>query len=145
MVPLFFIIFNVFIPFAMYAMYFNSINTYIYKTVVICNHFRFHFILFYTCFNHINMPWCQQILTIFHSYSCIVPHSSSMSSLPAIFIWFQFLFVFNLLSMSFLLFQQLLASGYVQKFQHFWSLFFPTSYFLIHLQLHIQKNESTWI
>ena len=41
-VPLFFIIFNILNPFAMYAMYFNSINTHIYKTIVICNCFRFH-------------------------------------------------------------------------------------------------------
>ena len=55
-------------------------------------------------------------------------HSSSVSHWSSVFVGFQILFVFNLLSMSFVLFQQLLVSGYVQKFQHFQLLFFSSSF-----------------
>ena len=58
-------------------------------------------------------------------------HSSSMSPLSTIFIRFQILFVFNLLSMSFLLFQQLLASSCVQEISMFSVAFLFQWFFII--------------
>ena len=111
----------------MYAMYFNRINTYIYKTVVICNHFRLHLLLLYM-FQWYHYPIMSTNFNHFAYLLMHSTHSSSMSPVSAIFIGFQILFVFNLLLMSFLLFQLLFASNYIQKFQCSQSLFFSSSF-----------------
>ena len=124
----------------MYAMYFNSINTYIYKTVVICNHFRLHFIIIIHMFQ-----WYQYAImsTNFNHFAYLLmcsTHSSSMSPHGLPFLsGFKFYLFSIYFQCHFCCFNNYLHLVMYRNFNAFSHFSFPVVFhhFFMHLQLHI--------